>query len=174
MHFVSFSSFHPQEKTSYSALLEKRKIIWKRKKKKEHWFKKTHAPQCWQQHSRGNLSVPQQNTPMCSVVSDSLRPTWTVAHQASLSMEFFQARTLEWIANSYSRGSSQPRDEPVSPASPALQANSLLLSHQQSPINKKSYSMNKYEYIHMQWNTIQPLKNKILLFTATWTWRVLY
>ena len=33
---------------------------------------------------------------------------WTVACQASLSMGFFQARTLEWVANSFSRGSSQP------------------------------------------------------------------
>ena len=33
-----------------------------------------------------------------------------------------------------SRGSSQPRIEPESPASPALQANSLLLSHWGSPL----------------------------------------
>ena len=31
---------------------------------------------------------------------------WTVAHQASLPMGFFQARTLEWVAISFSRGSS--------------------------------------------------------------------
>ena len=36
---------------------------------------------------------------------------WTVAHQAPLSMTFFQARILEWVAISYSRGSSQPRDQ---------------------------------------------------------------
>ena len=34
----------------------------------------------------------------------------TVAHQASLSMEILQARTLEWVATPSSRGSSQPRD----------------------------------------------------------------
>ena len=34
---------------------------------------------------------------------------WTVAHQAPLSMGFFQARTLDWVAISSSRGSSQPR-----------------------------------------------------------------
>ena len=34
----------------------------------------------------------------------------TVAHQAPLSMEFFQARLLEWVAIPSSRGSSQPRD----------------------------------------------------------------
>ena len=35
---------------------------------------------------------------------------WTVAHQAPLSMGSSQARTLEWVAISSSRGSSQPRD----------------------------------------------------------------
>ena len=33
---------------------------------------------------------------------------WTVAHQAPLSMEFFQARIPEWVAISSSRESSQP------------------------------------------------------------------
>ena len=31
---------------------------------------------------------------------------WTVAHQAPLSMGILQARTLEWVAISFSRGSS--------------------------------------------------------------------
>ena len=35
---------------------------------------------------------------------------WTVACQAPLSMRFFQARILEWVACPFSRGSSQPRD----------------------------------------------------------------
>ena len=35
---------------------------------------------------------------------------WTVAHQAPLSMGILQARILEWVAMSSSRGSSQPRD----------------------------------------------------------------
>ena len=35
---------------------------------------------------------------------------WSVACQAPLSMGFFQARILEWIAISFSRGSSWPRD----------------------------------------------------------------
>ena len=35
---------------------------------------------------------------------------WTVALQAPLSMGFFQARILQWVAISFSRGSSQPRD----------------------------------------------------------------
>ena len=35
---------------------------------------------------------------------------WTVACQAPLSMEFFQARIVEWVAIPSSRGSSRPRD----------------------------------------------------------------
>ena len=35
---------------------------------------------------------------------------WIIAHQAPLSMGILQARILECIAISYSRGSSQPRD----------------------------------------------------------------
>ena len=35
---------------------------------------------------------------------------WTVALQAPPFMRFFQARILEWVAISFSRGSSQPRD----------------------------------------------------------------
>ena len=31
---------------------------------------------------------------------------WTVAHQPPLSMEFFQAGILEWVAISYSKESS--------------------------------------------------------------------
>ena len=48
-----------------------------------------------------------------SVVSDSATP-WTVAYQAlrSLSVHgIFQARVREWVAISFSRGSSQPRDQ---------------------------------------------------------------
>ena len=40
----------------------------------------------------------------------------------------FQARILEWIAISFSRGSSWPGMEPTSLASPALQADSLSLA----------------------------------------------
>ena len=36
---------------------------------------------------------------------------WTVARQAPLSIRILQARILEWIVISFSRGSSQPRDQ---------------------------------------------------------------
>ena len=45
----------------------------------------------------------------CSVVSDSATP-WTVAYQAPPSMGFSGQRALEWVAISFSRGSSWPRD----------------------------------------------------------------
>ena len=51
---------------------------------------------------------------------------WTVAHQAPLSMEFSQARILEWVAIPFSR------DFPtLRMGSPALQADSLPLRHQE-------------------------------------------
>ena len=43
----------------------------------------------------------------CLILYD---PMDSVARQASLSMEILQARILEWVAISSSRGSSQPRD----------------------------------------------------------------
>ena len=45
-----------------------------------------------------------------SVVSDSVTSK-TAAHQSSLSLEFIQAMIVEWVAISYSRGSSWPRDQ---------------------------------------------------------------
>ena len=44
-----------------------------------------------------------------------------------------QARTLEWVAITSSRGSSDSEIEPASPASPTLQAESLPLSNRGSP-----------------------------------------
>ena len=58
-----------------------------------------------------HVKVP---SPLCcaglshSVMSNSLRPPWTVAYQASLSMGILQARILDWVAMPSSKGSSQP------------------------------------------------------------------
>ena len=41
----------------------------------------------------------------------TLATLWTIARQAPLSMGILQARILEWVAISSSRGSSQPRDQ---------------------------------------------------------------
>ena len=47
---------------------------------------------------------------------------WTIARQASLSMGMLQARILQWVAMSSSRGSSTPG---IEPRSPAFQVDSL-------------------------------------------------
>ena len=57
----------------------------------------------------------------------------TAARQAPLSMGIFQARMLESVAISSSRGSSPPRGQTASPASPALQVDSLPMRPQGSP-----------------------------------------
>ena len=58
---------------------------------------------------------------------------WAVARQTLLSMGSLQARILEWVAISSSRGLPDPEIEPRSLTSPALQVDSLLLSHQGFP-----------------------------------------
>jgi len=59
--------------------------------------------------------------------------------QGSSVHRIFQARILEWVAISYSRGLSKPGMEPVSPASPALQVDSLPL---RSQAMKCTYGLN--------------------------------
>ena len=51
---------------------------------------------------------------LCTCVLILIRPSvclWTVAHQAPLSIGVFQARILEWVATSFSMGSSQLRGQ---------------------------------------------------------------
>ena len=62
-----------------------------------------------------------------------LETLWTVARQAPLSMGFF--RQEYWTGSPYPPPGDppNPRIETMSPLAPALQANSLLLSHQGSP-----------------------------------------
>ena len=57
----------------------------------------------------------------------------TAAHQAPLSMEFFQTRILEWVAISSSRASSQPRDQNSVWCLLPWQVDSLPLHHLGSP-----------------------------------------
>ena len=59
------------------------------------------------------ISIFFQIPYMCAWLLSHVRlflTPWTVAHQASLSMGILQARILEWVVMSSSRGSSQPRD----------------------------------------------------------------
>ena len=60
--------------------------------------------------------------------------TWTAAHQVPRSMGILQVGILEWAAIAFSRGSSQPRDEP---RSPALKVDSLPTEPMMQLINNK-------------------------------------
>ena len=66
-------------------------------------------------HLAGNVKVTQ----LCLTLCDPM----DCSPPAPLSMGILQARTLEWVAISFSRGSSQQGTEAKSPA---LQAHSLL------------------------------------------------
>ena len=63
---------------------------------------------------------------------------WTVAFQASLSMGILQARLLEWVAISSSRGSSWP----TSLVSPALAGRVFTTEQPGKPLKKKYLSIN--------------------------------
>ena len=65
----------------------------------------------------------------CKVVSDSESP-WTVAHQAPLSMGFSSQEY--WSGLPFTSPGHLP-DPGIKPSFPALQVNSLLLSHWRSP-----------------------------------------
>ena len=66
---------------------------------------------------------------VASVVSNSAT-LWTVAHQAPLSLEFSRQEYWNELPCPPPGGVPDPGIEPVSPVPPALQVDSLLLSHQ--------------------------------------------
>ena len=81
----------------------------------------------------------------CSVMSESLRPHWTVAQQTPLSMGILQASILKRLPCSL------PGDRPrpgIKPRSPTLQADSLPSEPPGKPhtldINPLSYTIYKY------------------------------
>ena len=67
--------------------------------------------------NQGHIETPYQGMFSCCLRCAKLlshgrlfATPWTVAHQTALSVGILQARILEWVPISYSRGSSQPRD----------------------------------------------------------------
>ena len=66
---------------------------------------------------------------LCSVMSNSLQPLGIVAHQAPLSMGSLRQEYWSGLPYPSPGDLSDPEIEPTSPASPAWQAGSLLLSH---------------------------------------------
>ena len=79
------------------------------------------------------LYLQNLSSQLLSHVTKSFVTPWTVAHQAPLSMGF--PRQEYRSCHSFSRESSQPRDQTTSPVSPALQADSLPLSQLGSSSN---------------------------------------
>ena len=72
----------------------------------------------------------------CMLSRVRLFPTpWTVAHQAPLSMGFSRPEYWSGLPFSIPEDLPGPGIKPTFPASPSLQANSLLLSHRRSPNN---------------------------------------
>ena len=68
---------------------------------------------------------------------------WTIAHQAPLSMGFSRQEYWSGLPCPPPGDLPHPRIEPGSPVAPALQADSLLLSHRGS-LNKKKKKKNSY------------------------------
>ena len=71
----------------------------------------------------------------CSVMSDSLRPRGLYSPDSSV-LEILQARILEWVVISSSKGSSPPRDQTLIYCVPCIAGGFFyLLSHRETPIN---------------------------------------
>ena len=71
-----------------------------------------YLPRSWEE-GREHPRAPNKETSKLVLVAQScltLCDPWAVALQAPLFTGFFQARILEWVAISFTRGSSQPRD----------------------------------------------------------------
>ena len=74
-----------------------------------------------------------------SVVPNSLETPMDYSLPGSSVHGILQARTLEWVATSFSRGSSDPG---IKPMSPALQGDSLAVSHLGSPLKYYTWLKN--------------------------------
>ena len=85
----------------------------------------------WQSHqdTRGRACVRAKLLQSCPTLCGPMdcSPPGSSVHG------ILQARILEWVAMPSSRGPSQPSDRTSVSLAPALQADSLLLSHQGSP-----------------------------------------
>ena len=71
---------------------------------------------------------------------------WTVGHQASLCRGFFQARILEWVAISSSKGSSLPGIRFASPMAPALAGRFFTTEPPGKPIRCITTLQSRYYY----------------------------
>ena len=98
---------------------------------------------------------------------------WTVAYQVPLSMGFSKQRYCSGLPCLTPGHLLDPGVEPVSPMSPALQVDSLLLSHQGSPqpswLWEGGKSSSKFKYLNM-WLFLLPtyISLKQLVKFAKW------
>ena len=76
---------------------------------------------------------------VCSVMSDSLQPHGLIARQAPLSVGLSRQEYWSGLSFPLPGDIPDPGIEPKSPVSPALQVDSLLLSHWRSPLAHETY-----------------------------------
>ena len=117
-------------------------------------------------HRFYNLEPKESNLYLLEVSHVWLFTTpWTVARQAPLSMGILQARILEWIAISFSRGSSDPG---VEPGSPALQEDSL----PSEPPGKPTYWRLINIYLCGYQGRKDPLEEGMATHSSILAWRI--
>ena len=97
-----------------------------------------------------------------SVVSNSFVTSWTVACQAPVSMEFPRQEYWSGLLFPSPRDISDPEMEPVSPA---LQVDSLLLSHQGSWPEAVIPSQYCLPWLHSTWLRLR----EVFLFRQKWS-----
>ena len=92
---------------------------------------------------------------------------WTIAHQAPLSMEFFRQEYWSGLPCPPPGYLPEPGTEPVAqPAAPALQTESLPLSHWESPfLTIKGLA---YTSAVQTWVVIRITRNGFLVFVLFW------
>ena len=93
---------------------------------------------------------------------------WAVAHQTPLSLEFFRQEYWSGLPFPPLGDLPDPGIKSEFPVSPALQADSLPLSHQESPIaqlKKKKKSMEKIAFLFLITHF-----RLVLPFYTTWTY----
>ena len=104
----------------------------------------------------------------CSVVSHFLQPHGLYSPACSSVHGIFQARVLEWVAISFSRGSSRPRDWT---RFSALQADALPSEPPGKPLREvpDKYGMCTHGHEHKHFWILKPIKPQGL-DKGLWTW----
>ena len=97
---------------------------------------------------------------------------WTVTCQAPLSMGFSRQEYWSGLPFPPEEDFSNPGIEPSSPVSPALQADSLLRSHRESPENLSNGSMRRHvrgcSFQHCLWKQDSPPKGQVECDKCMW------